>query len=73
LIYLTLFNEEPNEEKVKDIVINITYETNIKNWIELCIKEVATIPTLRETLVQYLMLINKLTNQSQNKGYLMEN
>lgn len=72
LIYLTLFNEEPNEKKVKDIVINITYETNIKNWIELCIKEVAMIPTLRETLVQYLMLINKLTNQSQNKGYLME-
>ena len=72
LIYLTLFNEEPNEKKVKDIVINITYETNIVNWIELCIKEVATIPTLRETLVQYLMLIKKLTNQSQNKGYLME-
>ena len=38
----------------------------------VCIKEVATIPTLRETLVQYLMLIKKLTNQSQNKGYLME-
>jgi len=72
LIYLTLFNEEPNEKKVKDIVVNITYETNIKNWIELCIKEVATIPTLRETLVQYLMLIKKLTNQSQNKGYIME-
>ena len=67
LIYLTLFNEEPNEKKVKDIVINVTYETNIINWIELCIKEVATIPTLRETLVQYLMLIKKLTNQSQNK------
>jgi len=72
LIYLTLFNEEPNEKEVKEIVINITYETNIINWIELCIKEVATIPTLRETLVQYLMLIKKLTNQSQNKGYLME-
>ena len=72
LIYLTLFNEEPNEKKVKDIVINITYETNIINWIELCIKEVATIPTLRETLVQYLMLIKKLTNQSQNKGYIMD-
>lgn len=72
LIYLTLFNEEPNEKKVKDIVINITYESNIINWIELCIKEVATIPTLRETLVQYLILIKKLTNQSQNKDYLME-
>jgi ribosomal protein S8 len=72
LIYLTLFNEEPNEEKVRDITINLTYETNIKNWIEQCIKEVPTIPTLRETLVQYLMLVKSLTNQSQNKGYIME-
>lgn len=72
LIYLTLFNEEPNEEEVRDITINLTYETNIKNWIEKCIKEVSTIPTLRETLVQYLNLIKQLTNQSQNKGYLME-
>jgi len=72
LIYLTLFNEEPNEEKIREKTINITYETNIKNWIEQCIKEVAMIPTLRETLVQYLMLIKKLTNQSQNQGYIMD-
>lgn len=72
LIYLTLFEEKPNEKEVKDKVVNITYETNIKNWIELCIKEVATMPTLRETLVQYLALIKKLTNQSQDKGYIME-
>ena len=72
LIYLTLFNEEPNEEKVREKTVNITYEVHIKNWIEQCIKEVATIPTLRETLVQYLMLIKKLTNQSQNQGYIME-
>lgn len=72
LIYLTLFYEEPNEEKIREKTINLTYETNIKNWLEKCIKEVATIPILRETLVQYLMLIKKLTNQSQNKGYIME-
>jgi len=72
LIYLTLFNEEPNEEKVRDITINMTYETNIKSWIEKCIKEVAMIPTLRETLVQYLFLIKTLTNQSQSKGYIVE-
>lgn len=72
LIYLTLFNEEPNEKSVRDITINLTYETNIKNWIEQCIKVVATVPTLRETLVQYLMLVKNLTNQSQNKGYIME-
>jgi len=72
LIYLTLFEEEPNEESIRDKVLNITYSEHIRNWIESCIKEVATIPTLRETLVQYLNLINKLTHQSHYKGFVLE-
>jgi len=72
LIYLTLFEEEPNEESIRDKVLNITYSEHIRNWIESCIKEVATIPTLRETLVQYLNLINKLTHQSHYKGFILE-
>jgi len=72
LIYLTLLEEEPNEESIRDKVINITYSEHIRNWIESCIKEVATIPTLRETLVQYLNLINKLTHQSHYKGFILE-
>jgi len=69
---LTLFEEEPNEKSIKDRVINITYSEHIRNWIESCIKEVATIPTLRETLVQYLNLINRLTHQSHYKGFILE-
>ncbi len=72
LIYLTLFGEEPREEKIRERVINISYSENIKNWIESCIKEVALLPTLRESLVQYLSLINRLTNQSQHKGFILE-
>ena len=72
LLYLTLLDERPNEESIKDRVINITYSEHIRKWIERCIKEVATLPTLRETLVQYLALINKLTHQSNNKGFIME-
>jgi hypothetical protein len=72
LIYLTLLDEIPNEESMRDRVINITYSEYIRNWIEHCIIEVATLPTLRERLVQYLALINKLTYQSDNKGFIME-
>jgi hypothetical protein len=72
LLYLTLFGEEPNEESIRSRVINISYSENIRNWLELSIKEVATVPTLRETLVQYLNLINKLTHQSQYKGFILE-
>ena len=72
LIYLTLFDEEPNEIAIRDRVINISYSQTIKIWIENCIKEVALFPTIRETLMQYLNLINKLTQQSQYKGFILE-
>jgi len=72
LIYLTLFDEEPNEIAIRDKVINISYSQTIKIWIESCIKEVALFPTIRETLTQYLNLINRLTQQSQYKGFILE-
>jgi hypothetical protein len=72
LIYLTLFEEEPNEKAMRDRVINITYSQHIRSWIENSIKEVALLPTLRETLVQYLNLINQLTHQSHHKGFILE-
>ncbi len=72
LLYLTLFGEKPNEKDMQKRVINISYSKNIKNWINSCIKEVATIPIIRETLVQYLNLINQLTKQSQHKDFILE-
>ncbi len=72
IIYLTLFKEEPNEKKMRDRILNITYTQHIRKWLNSCIKEVATVPTLRETLVQYLNLINRLTHQSDHKGFILE-
>jgi len=72
IIYLTLFKEEPNEKKIRDRILNITYTQHIRKWLNSCIKEVATVPTLRETLVQYLNLINRLTHQSDHKGFILE-
>ncbi|CAA6827118.1 MAG: Unknown protein [uncultured Sulfurovum sp.] len=70
--YLTLFDEVPNESKMQKHVKNITYKYEIRNWIEACIKEVIKLPILRDTLVQYLNLVNQLTEQSQEKGFTME-
>ena len=70
--YLTLFEEEPNEVKMRDKVKNITYQYEIRNWIEASIKEVIKLPILRDTLVQYLKLINQLTEQSQEKGFIVD-
>lgn len=44
----------------------ISYETNIINWIEKCLEKTHSLPIIRETLVQYLHLIKKITNQSTN-------
>jgi len=72
LIYLTLFDEVPREKAIRDKVINITYHEHIRTWLSASIKEVALLPTLRETLVQYLNLINRLTHQTHHKGFTLE-
>jgi len=70
VIYLTLYGEEPNEF-IEDIIL-LSYSQDIKNWITKCIEKVAQKPTLRETLIQYLNLINKLTYKADNQGFIME-
>jgi hypothetical protein len=78
LIYLTLGDEMPSKDSIsheeKEIelkegidFISISYRNDIKNWIEECIKAVYDKPLIRETLRQYIFLINELTNQSNNK------
>jgi len=69
-IYLTLYGEEPNES-ITNIIL-LSYSKDIKNWIIKCIEKVAQKPTVRETLVQYLNLINKLTYKLDNQGFVME-
>ena len=75
LIYLTLGDENPSEDSInhtdktleidKDF-ISISYKEDIKKWVEECIKAVYDKPLIRETLRQYIYLINELTNQSNN-------
>ncbi len=72
LIYLTLFGREPLEEKVKGKVISISYEEEIISWLEHCIEEVQEISSLREVLIQYLKVVEKLTHKSKEKGLIMD-
>jgi len=72
LIYLTLFGEQPLEEKVRDKVLCISYREEISDWLEACIAKTETIPALREVLIQYLRLVKKLTHQSTEKGFIMD-
>jgi len=72
LIYLTLFGEQPLEVKMQDRVCCISYKKEIVGWLKRCIDEVEEIAVLRETLVQYLNLVQVLTYQLEEKGLVME-
>lgn len=76
LIYLTLEGKQPSkfsykidngqELSLKDIIL-VSYKDDIKKWLENCLEKTHSLPIIRETLVQYLYLVKKLTNQSTNK------
>jgi len=46
----------------------ISYQSDIINWLELCRKEAAQLPLLREGISHYINLIKYLTGQSTNKA-----
>ena len=72
ILYLKPFVIEPHDrsvaindkEKVK--IKCISYKNDIKEWLETCLKESVAYPLLRETLTQYINLINHLTGQAMN-------
>lgn len=75
IVYLTLFGQAPSEESILGLkgknIIEISYKNEIIEWIEELIKEVAQNPIMRETLVQYKNLLEKLTN-SEEKDFMKE-
>ena len=67
LFYLNLHGSNPSEgsgvnELPNSVLHKLSYKEHILNWIEVCIKESASVPLLRETLRQYEVIVKKLTN-----------
>ena len=74
IVYLTLDGSEPDEESTKGLskeakekIVIISYKENIIGWIDNCIKEVAEVPIMRETLIQYKSLLKKITGKEDKK------
>ena len=74
IVYLTLDGSEPDEESTKGLskeakekIVIISYKENIIGWIDNCIKEVAEVPIMRETLIQYKSLLKKITGKEAKK------
>jgi hypothetical protein len=68
LFYLTLDGHEPSnlkEDKFKAIDCKcISYAVDILAWLKECCKASACLPKVRETITQYIHLIEELTQQS---------
>ncbi|MFA8437276.1 MAG: PD-(D/E)XK nuclease family protein [Marinifilaceae bacterium] len=77
VIYLTMDGHEPSKESVgkylgvKDVII-CSYVELIKPWLEANLKDVYNYPFLRESLIQYLNLVNKMTGNSSSKEERLE-
>lgn len=66
--YLTLEGNEASEASRGELISEqdyhcISYKTSIIEWLKACMKEAAEMPILRESIKQYIVLIQKLTNQ----------
>ncbi|MBL4829047.1 MAG: PD-(D/E)XK nuclease family protein [Aliivibrio sp.] len=76
LYYLTLFGKAPSAESLGSLsceeVNCISYKTDIKQWLTSCAREVYDYPLLRETIIQYRKLIEKLTGQTLNEDQKVE-
>jgi hypothetical protein len=79
---LSLEGDAPGERSLGSLVIapdlkdklsRISFGTEIIRWLGLCIREEETlkIAVIRETLLQYISLLKKLTNQCE-EGIKME-
>ena len=71
MFYLTLDGKEASEESFKDgenktDYTPISFKNEILSWIKDCTKQSAEKSVLREALIQYKILIEKLTGQNED-------
>lgn len=68
IYYLTLDGSEPSSFSLGNLELEeikyLSYKVEIRKWIELCIQRTSLKPTIRETLSQYLQLINELIGET---------
>ena len=70
LVYLTLDGREPSEESAKGLdVCSISYGDNLIPWLQRCQQRAHSLPELRESISQYVKLVNKLLGRDMENSY----
>lgn len=76
IIYLTLDGSPPTKESLGELSIDkvtcISYAKHIIDWLNICIEKSASLPIVRETVIQYRNTIKELTHQCSNRDKEME-
>lgn len=67
LFFLTLYGSKSKNHNNFDKYRHISYKEDIVNWLEKCTKEINSIPSLKESICQYIRLIKSLTNQNESQ------
>ena len=71
LLYLTLYGHDPSEYSVGDLDYKtFSYKDDLPTWLERCQKRAYDEPALRESVAQYLRLIQKLTGTDFSGAYM---
>jgi hypothetical protein len=67
VLYLTPYGDAPGAESAGNLdeeVITLSYADDVRDWLDACIEAADAYPVIRETLVQYQRLVEKLTGQA---------
>ncbi len=77
LRYLTLFGHDPSSDSLgslpRDKVEKIAYKDDaFQNWLRCCQQRAFDEPALRESIGQYLWLVQKLTGTDRSEAYMSE-
>lgn len=73
LLYLTLDGHSPSEDSAGDLEYKcISYKEDLSPWLKRCQKRAYDEPALRESVAQYLHLIEKLTGKDYSEVYMKE-
>ena len=67
LLYLTLSGNEASFQSAQNVTYNqISYSIDIIEWLDKCVEIAARFPIVRESIVQYINHLKKLTNQDMD-------
>lgn len=79
--YLTIDGHEPSEDSVKlsgkypelqDKVKCISYSVEILEWLRTIVKECYNKPSLRESIIQYIKIVENMTNNNTSEDEIKE-